>query len=49
MSTAFMTSPIGDLTIDSTGLRTAIDEIARLRSIIAEMEEKAADAEKNND
>lgn len=34
MSTAFMTSPIGDLTIDSDGLRTAIDEIARLRKII---------------
>ena len=34
MSTPFMTSPIGDLTIDSEGLRTAIDEIARLRKII---------------
>ena len=34
MNTPFMTSPIGDLTIDSNGLRTAIDEIARLRKII---------------
>lgn len=34
MNTPFMTSPIGDLTIDSEGLRTAIDEIARLRKII---------------
>lgn len=34
MNTPFMTSPIGDLTIDSEGLRTAIDEIARLRKIL---------------
>lgn len=34
MSTPFMTSPIGDLTVDTNGLRTAIDEIARLRKII---------------
>lgn len=29
-STAFMTSPIGDLTIDSAGLRKAIDKISEL-------------------
>lgn len=28
---AYMTSPIGDLTINSTGLRKAVDEIERLR------------------
>lgn len=28
---AFMTSPIGDLTIDSKGLRMAIDKIAQLQ------------------
>lgn len=33
-NTPFMTSPIGDLPIDSEGLKTAIDEIARLRYII---------------
>ena len=35
-STAFMTSPIGDLSIDSDGLRKAIDEIARLRGLMQE-------------
>lgn len=37
MSEAFMTSPIGDLPINSEGLRTAIDEITRLKRVIAEM------------
>lgn len=41
-STAFMTSPIGDLSIDSDGLRKAIDEIVRLRNIINNMENKKA-------
>lgn len=40
MSTAFMTSPIGDLTIDSVGLRKAIDEIAAQKKIIAEQQEQ---------
>ena len=35
---AFMTSPIGDLPINSEGLRTAIDEIAKLRRIVGEMQ-----------
>lgn len=34
-STPFMTSPIGDLTLDSDGLRKAIDEIARCHAEIA--------------
>ena len=34
-STPFMTSPIGDLTLDSDGLRKAIDEIARCHREIA--------------
>ena len=40
MNTAFMTSPIGDLTIDSTGLRKAVDEITRLRKIIEDEMDK---------
>lgn len=40
MEKAFMTSPIGDLTIDSDGLRKAIDEIIRLRAIIKDLESK---------
>lgn len=31
---SFMTSPIGDLPIDSDGMRKAVDEIARLQKII---------------
>lgn len=31
---AFMTSPIGDLPVNTDGLRTAIDEIRRLNEII---------------
>lgn len=38
MKEAFMTSPIGDLPINSEGLRTAIDEIAKLRRIVSEMQ-----------
>lgn len=34
---AIMTSPIGDLTVDSVGMKRAIDEIAFLRSIIADI------------
>ena len=34
---AVMTSPIGDLTVDSAGMKRAIDEIAFLRSIIADI------------
>ena len=35
-NTAFMISPIGDLTVDAAGLRAAIDEICRLRDAINE-------------
>ena len=34
---AVMTSPIGDLTVDSAGMRKAIDEITHLRSVIADI------------
>lgn len=40
MEKAFMTSPIGDLTIDSDGLRTAIDEIRRLQNEIKELKSR---------
>lgn len=50
-STPFMTSPIGDLTLDSDGLRKAIDEISRCHAEIAlrdkrikELEDTLADA-----
>ncbi len=33
-TTSYMSSSIGNLTIDSTGLRKAIDEIDRLKGII---------------
>lgn len=33
MNEAFMTSPIGDLPINSNGLRSAIDEIRRLENL----------------
>ncbi|MDE7294441.1 MAG: hypothetical protein K2N72_08460 [Oscillospiraceae bacterium] len=46
-----MTSPIGDLTLDSDGLRKAIDEIARCHAEIAlrdkrikELEDALADS-----
>ena len=38
MKDAFMTSPIGDLPINSEGLRTAIDEITKLRRIVSDMQ-----------
>lgn len=38
-STSYMTSPIGGLTIDSAGLRKAIDEIDRLRGILYQIRE----------
>lgn len=38
-STPFMTSPIGDLTLDSDGLRKAIDEIARCHTEIKKRDE----------
>lgn len=38
MKDVFMTSPIGDLSINSEGLRIAIDEIARLRRIVSDMQ-----------
>lgn len=41
MNQAFMTSTIGDLTIDSNGLRTAIDEIKRLQNIIKQEMKKS--------
>lgn len=37
-NTAFMASPIGDLPINSKGLRAAIDEIVRLRRVIDNMQ-----------
>ena len=40
--TAFMTSPIGDLPINSDGLRKAIDEIAKLKK-------SGIDTDKSND
>ena len=36
---AFMTSPIGDLPINSDGLRKAVDEITRLNNEIAKLTE----------
>lgn len=36
---AFMTSPIGDLPINSDGLRVAVDEIARLNKEIVKLKE----------
>jgi len=38
-TTSYMTSPIGGLTVDSTGLRKAIDEIDRLRGILYQIKE----------
>ncbi len=34
MNEMFMTSPIGDLPVNPDGMRKAIDEIARLQSIV---------------
>lgn len=34
MKEMFMTSPIGDLPVNPDGMRKAIDEIARLQSIV---------------
>ena len=47
--TAFMTSPIGDLPINSNGLRKAIDEICRLQNEIAKLKESGIDTDKSND
>lgn len=47
--TAFMTSPIGDLPINSDGLRKAIDEIRRLQNEIAKLKKSGIDTDKSND
>ena len=47
--TAVMTSPIGDLPINSDGLRKAIDEIRRLQNEIAKLKKSGIDTDKSND
>ena len=37
-NTVMMTSPIGDLSVDTTGLRRAVDEISRLQKKIKDIE-----------
>ena len=44
-----MTSPIGDLPINSDGLRKAIDEIRRLQNEIAKLKKSGIDTDKSND
>ena len=45
-SIPFMTSPIGDLTLDSDGLRKAIDEIARCHAEIALRDKRIEELER---
>lgn len=47
-STPFMTSPIGNLTLDSDGLRRAVDEIARCHREIARCHEEIESLKAHN-
>lgn len=44
-SEAFMTSPIGDLPVNSDGLRKAVDEIARCHAEIKRLKQENAKLE----